>query len=60
MNGECMFNPPDNPTGRRASIYDFVRPVVKCADYCHNCVGRDQTGGTCRHCKWFRVFKEKK
>jgi len=58
-----MFDPPtiiNTVEGRDYTYTDYTaRPVVDCKDWCHNCVRKDQTGGTCRHCKYFRLFEAK-
>jgi len=64
MKGECLFNPPIiintvESSGNYIYTNYTVRPVVECTDWCHNYEGKDQTGETCRHCKYFRVFKGK-
>jgi len=52
MIGECMFNPPT------MLLTKPVRPIVECTDWCHSCKNKDQTGGSCRRCQYFRVFNK--
>jgi len=54
MKGECMFNPPV----LMDLVYESKRPMVECNDYCSNMKRRNETGGGCRDCYYFRPYRK--
>jgi len=65
--GECMYNPPtviERVQIEGGRVYNrwitCVRPEVNCIDYCSHFSKRVQTGGTCRYCKYFRLYEYEK